>query len=71
MSDGKDRLPGGAEATARGRAAVGAGINGVFIETHPNPAKALSDGKSMLPLNRLESLLKQLKRIHKLVADNA
>jgi len=53
------------------RAAVGAGINGVFIETHPNPAKALSDGKSMLPLNRLESLLKQLKRIHKLVADNA
>ena len=53
------------------RAAVAAGINGIFIETHPNPSKALSDGKSMLPLNRLESLLKQLKSIHKLVSENA
>ena len=49
------------------RAAAAAGINGVFIETHPNPAKALSDSKSMLPLSRLESLLKQLISIHKLV----
>lgn len=52
------------------RAAVAAGINGIFIETHPNPAKALSDAKTMLPLNKLEGLLKQLLRIHKLVADN-
>jgi 2-dehydro-3-deoxyphosphooctonate aldolase (KDO 8-P synthase) len=49
------------------RAAAAAGINGVFIETHPNPAKALSDSKSMLPLSKLESLLKQLISIHKLV----
>jgi 2-dehydro-3-deoxyphosphooctonate aldolase (KDO 8-P synthase) len=49
------------------RAAAAAGINGVFIETHPNPAKALSDSKSMLPLSKLESLLKQLITIHNLV----
>lgn len=49
------------------RAAAAAGINGIFIETHPNPAKALSDSKSMLPLSKLESLLKQLIAIHKLV----
>jgi len=51
------------------RAAAAAGINGVFIETHPNPAKALSDAKSMLPLSKLEGLLKQLISIHKLVND--
>jgi 2-dehydro-3-deoxyphosphooctonate aldolase (KDO 8-P synthase) len=49
------------------RAAVATGVNGVFIETHPNPAKALSDSKSMLPLAKLENLLKQLLSIHKLV----
>ena len=49
------------------RAAAASGINGVFIETHPNPAKALSDSKSMLPLSRLEELLNQLISIHKLV----
>lgn len=51
------------------RAAAASGINGVFIETHPNPAKALSDSMSMLPLSRLESLLKQLVTIHKLIND--
>jgi 2-dehydro-3-deoxyphosphooctonate aldolase (KDO 8-P synthase) len=49
------------------RAAAASGINGVFIETHPNPAKALSDSKSMLPLSRLEALLKQLLSIHRLI----
>jgi 2-dehydro-3-deoxyphosphooctonate aldolase (KDO 8-P synthase) len=49
------------------RAAAAAGVNGIFIETHPNPAKALSDANSMLPLNKLEPLLKQLKRVHELV----
>lgn len=49
------------------RAAVATGINGLFIETHPNPAKALSDSISMLPLSKLESLLEQLVSIHKLV----
>jgi len=50
-----------------GKAAVAAGANGVFIETHPDPASALSDGANMLPLNRLYDLLKQLKRVHEAV----
>jgi 2-dehydro-3-deoxyphosphooctonate aldolase (KDO 8-P synthase) len=49
------------------RAAAAAGINGIFIETHPNPAKALSDSNSMLPLSKLETLLKQIKEIHNIV----
>ena len=39
------------------RAAVAAGVDGVFIETHPDPSKALSDGANMLPLDQLEGLL--------------
>ena len=50
------------------RAAAGAGINGLFIETHPEPKKALSDADSMLPLHKLEGLLKQVIGIHKLSA---
>ena len=50
-----------------GKAAVAAGANGVFIETHPDPASALSDGANMLPLDRLYDLLKQLKRVHEAV----
>ena len=42
------------------RAAVAVGVDGLFIEIHPNPDKALSDGPNMLPLHRLEPLLKQL-----------
>lgn len=49
------------------RSAAAAGINGIFIETHPNPAKALSDSNSMLPLSKLERLLKQIKEIHNIV----
>jgi len=41
-------------------AGVAAGANGIFIETHHNPSKALSDGSNMLPLNQLEGLLKKL-----------
>ena len=52
-----------------GKAAVAAGANGVFIETHPDPASALSDGANMLPLDRLYDLLKQLKRVHEAVQD--
>jgi len=47
-----------------GKAAVAAGANGVFIETHPRPAEALSDGANMLPLDELAELLTQLKRVH-------
>jgi 2-dehydro-3-deoxyphosphooctonate aldolase (KDO 8-P synthase) len=50
------------------RAAAAVGISGIFIETHPNPARALSDSKSMLPLNKLNGLLKQLVKIHKIAS---
>ena len=42
------------------RAAVAVSVDGIFMEIHPNPDKALSDGPNMLPLHRLEPLLKQL-----------
>jgi len=45
------------------RAAVAAGADGLFIETHPEPAKALSDGATMLKLDLLEGLLQQLVRL--------
>ena len=46
-----------------GKAAVAVGVDGIFIETHPNPAEALSDGENMLPLDQLEMLLEKLVRI--------
>ncbi len=46
-----------------GRAAIAAGADGIFLETHPDPASALSDGANMLPLDRLEELLTSLVRI--------
>lgn len=42
------------------RAAAAAGVDGFFIETHPNPSSALSDGPNMIPLNELEELLRTL-----------
>ena len=45
------------------KAAVATGADGLFIETHPNPAKALSDGANMLRLDLLETLLGQLLKI--------
>jgi len=42
------------------RAAVAAGVDGLFMETHPEPEKALSDGPNMIPIHRLEALLRQL-----------
>jgi len=47
------------------KAAIAAGADGLFIETHPNPAIAKSDGANMLPLHLLEPLLEQLVRIRK------
>jgi len=49
------------------KAAVAAGADGLFIETHPNPSEALSDGANMLHLDKLEDLLKQLIRIRKAI----
>jgi 2-dehydro-3-deoxyphosphooctonate aldolase (KDO 8-P synthase) len=50
-----------------GRAAVAAGIDGIFIETHDNPEKALSDGANALPLDQLSGLLARLKQLSSLV----
>lgn len=47
------------------KAAIAAGADGLFIETHPNPAIAKSDGANMLPLHLLEPLLEKLIRIRK------
>ncbi len=49
------------------RAAISVGADGLFLETHPEPAKALSDGANMLPLDQLEGLLQRLVRLHQVV----
>jgi 2-dehydro-3-deoxyphosphooctonate aldolase (KDO 8-P synthase) len=49
------------------RAAVAADVDGIFIETHDNPAKALSDGANALPIDQLPGLLSRLKEISDLV----
>jgi 2-dehydro-3-deoxyphosphooctonate aldolase (KDO 8-P synthase) len=49
------------------RAAVGAGVDGVFIETHPDCSKALCDASTMLPLDRLEKLMKKLVEIDRVL----
>jgi 2-dehydro-3-deoxyphosphooctonate aldolase (KDO 8-P synthase) len=45
-------------------AGIAAGVNGLFIETHPDPKNAKSDGANMLSLNLMEPLLKKLLKIH-------
>ncbi|MBI2790761.1 MAG: 3-deoxy-8-phosphooctulonate synthase [Gammaproteobacteria bacterium] len=52
------------------RAAVAAGISGIFMETHPNPEKALSDGPNAMPLANMEELLIVLKEIDSTVKKN-
>jgi 2-dehydro-3-deoxyphosphooctonate aldolase (KDO 8-P synthase) len=49
------------------KAAIATGADGLFIETHPNPAKALSDGANMLRLDLLEKLLVDLLKIRKAI----
>ena len=70
------QLPGGQGTTSGGqrefvpvlaRAAVAVGISGLFMETHPDPAKAFSDGPNAWPLPRLKSMLATLKAIDALV----
>jgi 2-dehydro-3-deoxyphosphooctonate aldolase (KDO 8-P synthase) len=51
------------------RAAVAAGCNGLFLETHPRPSQALCDASSMIPLNEIENLLRQTKAIHDMVRE--
>ena len=52
------------------RCAVAAGVDAIFLETHPNPSKALSDGPNTLPLKNLENLLKDLIAIDRIAAKN-
>ena len=70
------QLPGGKGASSDGqrefivpisRGAVGVGIAGIFIETHPDPSNALSDGPNSLPLDNLKPLLEQLLSIDQIV----
>ena len=70
------QLPGGKGSASGGqrefvpvlaRAAVAAGVSGLFMETHPDPAKALSDGPNAWPLDRLEGLLETLKVLDRTV----
>lgn len=70
------QLPGGQGTSSGGqrefvpvlaRAAIGAGVAGLFMETHPDPAKALSDGPNAWPLARMEPLLATLKELDRAV----
>lgn len=70
------QLPGGQGATSGGqrehvpvlaRAAVAAGISGVFMETHPDPSVALSDGPNAWPLDKMESLLRTMIELDRIV----
>tara|TARA_B100001094_G_scaffold157108_1_gene152079 strand:- start:1226 stop:2056 length:831 start_codon:yes stop_codon:yes gene_type:complete len=49
------------------RAAVSSGISGIFMETHPNPKEALSDGPNAVPLNHMYQLLETLKELDSIV----
>ena len=52
------------------RAAVAAGVSGIFMETHPNPSIAKSDGLNSMPMNKILALLKTLKEIDKITKNN-
>lgn len=68
------QLPGGATTGGQrdmvpilARSAVAAGCHGVFLETHPNPDEAMSDGPNMVPLDEVAGLLSQLKQLRNLI----
>ncbi len=72
------QLPGGAGSASGGqrefvlplaRAAAGAGIDGIFLETHPDPDHALCDGPNMVPLDQMRNLLVQVLAIHETVSE--
>jgi len=72
------QLPGGQGVSSGGqrefvpvlaRAAVATGVSGLFMETHPDPAKAKSDGPNAWPLDRMESLLTTLVELDRLVKE--
>ena len=49
---------------------IAVGADGLFIETHPTPATALSDGANMLPLDQLEVLLQKLTRVRQAIRES-
>jgi len=49
------------------KAAIAVGVDGLFVETHPNPSEAKSDGANMLPLSEMKSLLEKLVRLRQAV----
>jgi len=49
------------------KAGIAVGFDGIFLETHPDPKNALSDGANMLPLSQLEPLLEKLLKIRNAV----
>ena len=49
------------------KAAIASGVDGIFLETHPNPSKAKSDGANMIVLDKVEDLLTKLVRIRKVI----
>lgn len=55
---------------ALARAATAVGVSGLFMETHPNPEKALSDGPNSWPLDDMQNLLEQLLAIHNAVSNS-
>ena len=57
-------------AAALARAAVAVGVDGLFMEVHPDPDKALGDGPNMIPLHRVEKLLSQLLEIRQVIVSN-
>jgi 2-dehydro-3-deoxyphosphooctonate aldolase (KDO 8-P synthase) len=70
------QLPGGQGSSSGGqrefvpvlaRAAIAVGISGLFMETHPDPAKAMSDGPNAVPLNHLKELLVSLQSLDQVV----
>ena len=73
------QLPGGQGTSSGGqrefvpvlaRAAVAVGVSGVFMETHPDPAKALSDGPNAWPLDRMEALLETMLALDRIAKKN-
>ena len=67
--DPSDTASGGrrAQVAELARAGMATGLAGLFLESHPNPEKALCDGPSALPLDQLESFLEQVKAVDQLV----
>jgi 2-dehydro-3-deoxyphosphooctonate aldolase (KDO 8-P synthase) len=70
------QLPGGQGSSSGGqrefadllaRAAVAAGVDGIFMEVHPDPDRALCDGPNMVPIDSVRNLLKTIKDIHTVV----